>query len=145
MIQVSIEINCIPAEVFAYVEQLEKHSEWQEAIITAHKEPPGPTKLGTRNTEMRLVPGGPREIVSEIIEYNPPVHIAARGLNGPIRAGVGIRIEPIDNGRKSRVTLELDLKGRGIGKLFVFFARKSAPLQMSKDLAHLKEILERNK
>jgi len=144
MIQATIDINRSPAEVFAYLAQLEKHSEWQPEIISAHKNPPGPTKLGTLNTELRKVPGGPREIVSEVIEYNPPVRIAARGLNGPIRAKVAINVEPIENGTRSRVTHELELEAHGIGKLFSFFAKRSAPLQMSKNLARLKGILEKS-
>lgn len=142
MIRTSIEINRSPADVFAYIEQLEKHGEWQEMIISAHKEPSGRTQIGTRNTEMRRMPGGPREIVSEIIEYDPPRRIAGQGLNGPIRARVRITIEPIDNGKRSRVIQELELVGYGIGKLFTFLARRSARKQMPKDQARLKCILE---
>lgn len=143
MIQSTIDINRSPVEVFAYIEQLEKHSEWQPEIISGHKEPPGPTKLGTLNTELRRVPGGPREIVSKVTEYKPPVRIAARGLNGPIRANVAINVAPIENGTRSRVTQELEFESHGIGKLFAFFAKRSAPAQMSKNLARLKDILER--
>lgn len=145
MIRASIEIRRSPAEVFAYVEQLDKHGEWQENVISAHKEPIGQTQVGTRNIEMRRVPGGPREIVSEVVEYDPPRRIAARGLNGPIRARVGITIEPIDNGNGSRVIQELELDGYGIGKLFAILARRSAPKQISKDQARLKQILEQGR
>lgn len=143
MIKATIDINRSPVEVFTYLEQLERHAEWQPEIISAHKNPSGPTRLGTLNTELRKVPGGPREIVSEVIEYMPPVRIAARGLNGPIRAKVVINVEPIENGTGSRVTHELELEAHGIGKLFSFFAKRSAPLQMSKNLTRLKQILER--
>ena len=86
MNRVSIEIDRSAADVFAYVEQLEKHGEWQPAVLSTRKYPPGPTRIGTRNIEMRHVPGGSREIVSEVVEYDPPRHIAARGINGPLRA-----------------------------------------------------------
>jgi hypothetical protein len=142
LISVSIEIDRSPADVFAYIEELEKHGEWQAAIVSARQEPPGPTRVGTRNIEIRRVPGGPREIVSEVVQYDPPRHISARGLNGPIRARIGITVEPLDNGTRSRVTQELELEGYGIGKLLAVLARRSAPKQMSEDQARLKQLLE---
>ena len=142
MISVSIEIDRRPTDVFAYVAQLDKHAEWQAAIIRARMEPPGTPRLGTRNIELRRIPGGPREIISEVIVYDPPRRIAARGLNGPLRAQVGITVEPLDNGTRSRVTQDLELEGRGIGKLFAVFARRSAQQAMAKDQARLKALLE---
>lgn len=142
MIRSSIEINRSPRDVFAYVEELDRHGEWQDAIITARKEPPGPTRLGTHNVEMRRIPGGPREIESEIFEYEPPRRIAARGVNGPVRATVVITIEPLDGGSRSRFTLELTLAGRGVGRLFALFARRSARQQVPRDQLRLKSILE---
>lgn len=142
MIRSSIEINRSPNDVFAYVEELDRHGEWQDAIITARKEPPGPTRLGTHNFEMRRIPGGPREIESEIFEYEPPRRIAARGVNGPVRATVVITIEPLDGGSRSRFTLELTLAGRGIGRLFALLARRSARQQVPRDQLRLKGILE---
>ena len=142
MISVRIEIDRNPAGVFAYIEQLDKHGEWQAAIVSARQEPPGPTRVGTRNIEIRRVPGVPREIVSEVVVYDPPRRISARGLNGPIRARIGITVEPLDNGTRSRVTQELELEGRGIGKLLVVLARRSAPKAMSEDLTRLKQLLE---
>ena len=142
MIRSSIDINRSPNDVFAYVEELDRHGEWQDAIITARKEPPGPTRLGTHNFEMRRIPGGPREIESEIFEYEPPLRIAARGVNGPVRATVVITIEPLDGGSRSRFTLELTLAGRGIGRLFALLARRSARQQVPRDQLRLKSILE---
>ncbi len=142
MIRSSIDINRSPNDVFAYVEELDRHGEWQDAIMTARKEPPGPTRLGTHNFEARRMPGGPREIESEIVEYDPPRRIAARGVNGPVRATVVITIEPLDGGTRSRVTLELSVAGRGIGKLFALLARRSARQQVPRDQLRLKGILE---
>ncbi len=142
MIRSSIEINRPPADVFSYVEALDRHGEWQDAIIKARKEPAGPTRLGTHNFETRRVPGGPREFESEIVEYDPPRRMTARGLTGPVRPTVTITIEPLDKGSRSRFTLELDLQGRGIGRLLAMLARRSARKQVPRDQARLKEILE---
>jgi len=143
MIRAGIEIDRPPGDVFAYVEQLDRHGEWQSAIVSARKEPPGPTRVGTRNIEVRKVPGGPRDFVSEIFQYDPPRRIAARGISkGPIRPTIVITIEPLDGGTRSRYTLELTLEGRGIGKLFAIFARRAARRQVPIDEQRLKEVLE---
>ncbi len=142
MITYSIEIDRPPHEVFAYVDELDRHSEWQDAIIKARKEPSGPTRLGTRNVETRRIPGGPREFVSEVIEHDPPRRIVAQSLNGPVRPKVTVTIEPLDNSSRSRFTLQLEVRGYGIGKIFALFARRSARAQIPRDQARLKQILE---
>jgi len=142
MIRHSVEVARTPAEVFAYIEQLDRHGEWQEAIVSARKEPPGPTRLGTRNIEVRRVPGGPREFTAEVFEYDPPRRIAARGLNGPIRPTIAMTVEPIRDGAGSRVTLDLDLRGYGIGKILVFVARLASKKKVPADLNRLKTRLE---
>ena len=143
MIKSSVEINRKPDDVFAYIAQLDKHGEWQEAIISSKKEPKGPTRVGTRNTELRKMPGGPREVTSEVIEYNPPKRISAKGIdNGPMQALISISVKPVQGGLHSKVTFELELIGRGIGKLFVGFARRKSKKQVPKDLFSLKQKLE---
>lgn len=142
MITSSVDINRAPAEVFAYIDELDRHGEWQPAIVNARKEPPGPTRVGTRNIETRRIPGGPREFVSEIVEHDPPRRIVAQGLNGPVRPRVTVTVEPLDNGKRSKVTLQLELAGRGIGVIFAMLARRSARNEVPRDQARLKQILE---
>ena len=53
-----------------------------------------------------------------------------------------VTVEPLDNGTRSRFTMQLDLKGQGIGRLFAILARRSAHQQVPRDQARLKQILE---
>jgi hypothetical protein len=52
----SIEIDRSPEVVFAYVDDLGKHREWQEQIVSVHVETDGPTRVGTRATEVAPFP-----------------------------------------------------------------------------------------
>ena len=56
MITHSIEINRPAEEVFAYLDQLERHSEWQSSLVSARVETEGPTRVGTRVVERRRFP-----------------------------------------------------------------------------------------
>jgi uncharacterized membrane protein len=137
----TIEIDRAPEDVFAYLDQVDKHSEWQEGLVGSRVVTAGPVGVGTRVADTRKVPGGPREITYEITEHEPPRRSAWRGVDGPVRPVGSVTVEPAGEGR-SRVTLELDLQGHGIGVLFAPFARMQASKQVPKDQAKLKEILE---
>src|SRR5436305_15108629 len=142
MIVDSVEIKRSPEEGFAYLDQLDRHGEWQEAIVEVKVETEGPTRVGSRATDKRKVPGGPRDVTYEVTEHEPPRRVAFRGLNGPVRPVGTVVVEPLGDGSSSRVTLELDLQGHGLGKLIAPFARMDARRTIPKDQQRLKERLE---
>jgi uncharacterized membrane protein len=138
----SVEISKPPQEVFAYLDALERHGEWQGQIVEVVSASEGPTRVGSRATDKRRVPGGMREVTYEIIEHDPPRRTRFRGVDGPIRPVGTVTVDPLDDGSRSRVTLELDFEGHGIGKLLVPVVRANARKQVPQDQARLKERLE---
>ena len=54
-----------------------------------------------------------------------------------------ITVEPLDGGARSKMTLEFELKGQGLGVLFAPLARANARKEIPKSHRRLKEILER--
>jgi hypothetical protein len=80
---------------------------------------------------------------AELAELTPPTSWVVRGLDGPVRGDVEGRIDPLDDGARSRVTIELDLHGHGIGKLLLpLFVRRKAQDEMPRNMQKLKERLE---
>jgi uncharacterized membrane protein len=142
MITESIEIDRRPEDVFAYLDQLDRHGEWQGTIISTRVETEGPTRVGSRAVDRRRVPGGPRDIPYEVTEHDPPRKVSFRGVDGPVRPVGTVRVEPLGDGSRSRVSLAFDLQGYGIGKLFAPFARRQAARQIPQDQAKLKVRLE---
>jgi uncharacterized membrane protein len=142
MITHSIEINRRPEEVFAYLDQLERHGEWQEGIENIKLETDPPTRVGSRATETRNVPGGPRDVTYEITEHEPPRRSSFRGTNGPVRPVGTVTVEPVGDGSSSQVTIEFDLEGHGLGKLIALFARRDARRTIPNDQEQLKQRLE---
>lgn len=141
VIKSSIEIDRPQAEVFAYIDELDKHSEWQEALTDAKILTDGPVRVGTRVLNTRRVIGGPRDMSYEITEHDPPNRSSWKGLDGPVRASGTFTVEPLGESR-SRVTVELDLVGHGLGKLVAPFARSQASKQLPADHQNLKQLLE---
>jgi uncharacterized membrane protein len=139
----SIEINRRPEDVFAYIEDLGRHGEWQEQIMSVHVETEGPTRVGSRASDKRRMPGGTRDISYEITEHDPPRKASFRGVNGPVRPVGTVTVEPLEGGARSKMTLEFELKGQGLGVLLAPLARASARKEIPKSHRRLKEILER--
>ncbi|MDQ6835123.1 MAG: SRPBCC family protein [Actinomycetota bacterium] len=143
MITSSIEIDRSHEDVFAYIDQLERHAEWQASLVSSKLETDGPVGVGTRVTDTRRLPGGERASTYEITEHDPPRRSSWRTLDGPVRAVGSLAVEPLGQAGRSRVTVEFDLEGHGIGVVIAPFARRQARKQVPLDQAKLKEILER--
>jgi uncharacterized membrane protein len=139
----SIDIARPPVEVFAYLDQLERHGEWQQAIVSSQVDTGSPVGVGTRASAKRRMPGGLTTTVTyEIVEHDPPRRTRFQGVNGPVRVAGVVNVVPLDDGAGSRVTVELDFHGIGIGKLLAPMARMQAAKQVPADQRRLRARLE---
>ena len=139
----SIEIARPPGEVFAYVADPSRLPEWQESVVSARVEGGGPPAEGSKATTIRRI--GPREqtMTMEMTSISPPTNWAIRGIDGPVRGIVNGTVESVDDGPRSRVTIELDFEGHGLGKLLVpLVVRRQAQKELPNNLQILKERLE---
>jgi hypothetical protein len=69
--------------------------------------------------------------------------VADRGVDGPIRALVEVLVEPLGDGSQSRVTIDLDFSGHGIGQLLVpLLVRRQAARDVPENMRRLKQRLE---
>jgi uncharacterized membrane protein len=142
-ITTSTEIARTPEDVFAYLDQLSRHGEWQEQLVSVRVETEGPTRVGTTVTSVRKVGGREQTIRYEVTEHDPPRSFAFRGLNGPLRPVGKGRVEPIGDGSSSRFTLDFDFEAHGLaGKLLRPLATRQARKQIPEDHQRLKERLE---
>jgi uncharacterized membrane protein len=137
-----VEINRRPEDVFAYLDDLSRHHEWDDQIVSTRVETEGSTRVGTRATDTRKVPLGKQDLTYEITEHDPPRRAAFRGVNGPVRPVGAVTVEPLDDGSRSRVTIELELRGQGIGKLLAPLANRDARKRVPGNQTRLKERLE---
>jgi hypothetical protein len=139
----SIEIDRRPEDVFAYLDDVTRHGEWQDQIVAVERQDDGPLGVGSKVKETRRVPGGDRSMTYEVTEHEPPRRSSFRVLDGPIRAIGTITIEPVGDGSRSRLTFAVDFKSSGLGgRVLLPVARAQARKQVPKDQAKLKQLLE---
>jgi hypothetical protein len=141
-ITASTEVARPAAEAFAYVIDPSTMREWQQGVLRGHLDT-DTTRVGSRCTTIRKIGGREREVVTEVTEYDPPRRWADRGISGPIRAIVGVTVDPLSDPSRCRVTIEVDFTGHGIGRLLVpVIVRRQAAGEMPGNMRRLKERLE---
>jgi uncharacterized protein YndB with AHSA1/START domain len=129
-------------EVFPYVIDPSTMPEWQHGVVRGRLDG-APTRVGSRCTTTRMIGGREREVITEITEYDPPRRWADRGISGPIRAIVAVTVDPLADRSRSRVTIEVDFTGHGIGRLLVpLVVRRQAAGEMPGNMRRLRQRLE---
>jgi hypothetical protein len=140
----TIEIASPPEVVFAYATDPAYFADWQQGVVRAEAVGTGPAAVGERCRTTRQIGGTERVSTQEITELAPPRRWAVRGIDGPIRANVGVTIEPLADGERSRVTVSIDLEGHGVGRMLVPAIRREVAKQTPNSCRALKERLERD-
>ena len=141
-ITASTEVARPAEEVFPYVIDPSTMREWQKGVVRGHMDG-ATTRVGSKCTTIRRIGGSEREVITEITEYDPPRRWADRGISGPIRAIVAVTVEPLADRSRSKVTIEVDFTGQGIGKLLVpLIVRRQAAREMPGNMTRLKQRLE---
>ena len=141
-IESSIEIARPPDEVFAYLADPTRFTEWQRDVVRVDLEGGRPPGLGARFTTTRRIGGVERSLVQEVTELRPPRSWAVHGVEGPIRASANVTVEPLDGGTRSRVRFALDFEGHGIGRPLLPAIRRQAQRAAPVSYRNLKERLE---
>jgi uncharacterized protein YndB with AHSA1/START domain len=137
-----VEITAAPEQVFAYVTDPTRFTEWQENVVDGGMDG-GPTAVGSKCTTTRKIGGGERKATSEVTVLDPPRAWAVHGIDGPIRSTVHVTVEPVTGRNASRVTIDLDFEGHGIGKILVpLLVRPQSRKEMQRNMARLKARLE---
>lgn len=141
----SIEISRSPEEVFEYAIDPAHLPEWQENVVTAHLQGTGTPRVGSTIVTTRRLGRREQPMTMQVTELEAPSGWALRGVDGPVRAIVRTTIEPVEAGASSRVTIELDFEGHGIGKLLVpLLVRPETRRGLPRNLQLLKERVEAN-
>jgi uncharacterized protein YndB with AHSA1/START domain len=137
----SIEISRRTEDVFAYVTDPSHLPDWQESVVSVRAD--SPFTVGSKAVVTRRVGRMERAMTNEVTELTPHRAWGIRGTDGPIRGNVKGTVEPLEDGKRSRVTIALDFEGHGIGKVLLpLVVRRQAEAEMPRNMQRLKERLE---
>jgi uncharacterized protein YndB with AHSA1/START domain len=142
LLTATTEVDRSAAEVFAYATDPSRFSEWQSGIVGGSMAGSGPVQVGDLFTTTRRVGPMTRPFTSKVEQIDVPRTWRVRGTDGPIRAAVNVRVEPLGD-ETSRLTITIEFHGHGIGRLLVpLVVEREARKQMPLDLAALKQRME---
>ncbi len=142
MTTTSVDIERPAADVFTYVIDPAHFHEWQQGVVSGGMKEPGTPAVGSHCTMTRRIGGANRPSTSVVTRMDPPTAWAVRGIDGPIRARVDVTVLALGDTR-TRVTIEVDFEGHGIGKALVaLVVRRQAAKEMPANCQRLKDRLE---
>ena len=142
MITKSILIERPPDEVFAYLDDLEAHHEWQGQVVSAKVVTDGPTRVGTEVEETRSIGGREVHMRWRVSDHDPQARRSAFETieSSMLKPSGAIEVAPA--GEHSEVTFSIDPNPVGFGKLLAPIMRRQVDKQVDLDLAALKRRLE---
>jgi uncharacterized protein YndB with AHSA1/START domain len=137
-----IEVARPPAEVFSYMTDPSRFTEWQKDIVSVQVDGDGSTGVGSRFTTVRRIGGTERTMTQEVTQVSPPRTWAAKGVDGVIRPQASVTVEPLDGGARSQVTISLDFEGHGVGVPLIPLVRRLSQKGGPVSYQNLKMLLE---
>ncbi|WP_405527952.1 SRPBCC family protein [Streptomyces avidinii] len=139
----SIDIDRRPEDVYAYLTDPTHLPEWQDSAVSAVPIGDLPVHIGSKILVTRQI--GRRRVPTtmEFVELDPPRSWHVHGVDGPVRPDVRGTVEPLDGGTRSRVTLDVDFEGHGLGRALVpLMVRPMVRKELPRGEEKLKHLLE---
>jgi uncharacterized protein YndB with AHSA1/START domain len=137
------DVDRRPEDVWAYMTDPSHLPEWQLSAVAAEQLDDRPFGLGSRVRVTRHVGSRDMPMTMECTEYEPQRAWTVQGIDGPIRGRFHSEVTPIDDGRRSHVTMDLDFEGHGIGKVLLpLVVRPQVRKELPRNERLLKDKLE---
>jgi uncharacterized protein YndB with AHSA1/START domain len=140
MVETSILIDRQVEDVYAYVTDVDKMTQWRGGVVEVEKVTDGPVGVGTRIRAVGKRPGGRSSMDVEVTEVEPSARFAYRGEAGPLSTINTYTFESDAYGTKVTHTDEVEL--RGMLRLIEPLLGRMLRRQFEADLASLKAHLE---
>jgi uncharacterized protein YndB with AHSA1/START domain len=136
--EVNVDVARPPTEVFAYLTDVSKLSEWQSSASDAEID--GAVRQGARIRERRQFLGRDVRTELEVTAYEPPRRFDVRSRSGPVSFAIRHTLSPSLRGTSLRAEVEVK-----VGTMMRIAAQgplKVAEREFRGDFARLKELLE---
>jgi uncharacterized protein YndB with AHSA1/START domain len=109
----SATIPAPPAEVFDYLSDLDRLSEWQAGVVSARRTSPGEMGAGATALVTREIMGNRVEAPLTVTEYDPPRRLAIGSEVSGVKAHATLDFAEADAGRATDLTFAMEIRGSG--------------------------------
>jgi carbon monoxide dehydrogenase subunit G len=109
----SATISAPPDEVFAYLSDLDRLSEWQAGVVSARRTSPGEMAVGATALVTREVMGNRVEAPLTVTAYEPPSRLAIGSEVSGVKAHATLDFAAADEGRATDLTFAMEIRGSG--------------------------------
>lgn len=104
-------IGASPAEVFAYISNLDNLPEWQMGVISARPTSEGEMRVGATALVARELMGQTIEALLTITEYDPPRRLAIGSEVSGVKANGTLDLAPADDAAGTDLTFAMEIRG----------------------------------
>ena len=139
----SVHIDRSPADVFAFVAEVENNPRWRSYVIETAWIDDGPMRIGRRGRQVSKMLGMRYEVIAKIVEWDPPRRVSWEAFAGGALVRTECSVEPEAGGCRLTIAAEGDFTAR-IARLFAPLLVATMKRQSRSDTAKLKVALERH-
>jgi carbon monoxide dehydrogenase subunit G len=140
-VESSVLINCPIDRVFEFVTTPENDAQWYIGIESRDHTPGEPAGVGSTSQSIIRFLGVPITVTWEVVEYESPVRIAVKTIEGPVSVEAEYDFEAVGDGQ-TKVTVCGEADVGGIFKLAEPLVERMAQRQWDASFENLKDVLE---
>lgn len=104
-------IGASPAEVFAYLSDLENLAEWQSGVVAARRTSDGEMGMGATAIVAREMMGQRMEARLTVTAYDPPRRLAIGSEVSGVKAHATLDLAPAHNGEATDLAFAMEIRG----------------------------------
>lgn len=104
-------ISAPPAEVFAYLSDLDTLAEWQGGIVSARRTSDGEMRVGATALVARELMGQRMEAPLTVTEYEPPRRLAIGSEVSGVKAHATLDLAPAEDGAATDLQFAMEIRG----------------------------------
>lgn len=103
-----------PDEVFAYISDLDRLSEWQAGIVDARRTSDGPLGVGATASVTRELMGQRIVAPLTITDYDPPSRLGIGSEVSGVRVQAELVLAPASGGADTDLTFAMEIRASGL-------------------------------
>lgn len=138
-IERSATIGAPPAELFAYLSDLENLSEWQAGVVSARRTSEGEMAVGATALVERELMGNRVKAPLTVTEHDPPRRLAIGSEVSGVKAHATLDFAPAAGGRATDLTFAMEIRGSGFTGFMEGMIASAAGGDIDASLARLRE------